>query len=481
MAKRLILLFILGSTLLFAAYKGLKEAHAATWRALWTRVTQGGENSHSIGRFKVGLIDTANHARLAASQPILRPDLELETWLQKELDSGLPHDDLDALVAHIQKAWPRYLKIRVSSASGPTLDLVRDSFHPYLHQTEPEMTHLTSALRPVAGGISHQVLLVTGHRLRDFSPDLLHRTTDDAFFNVCPLCQASHISRAMRHQESSSLECPSCQRTYAVIAADTQGQFHYVNEYLTGYQPPSIYPTGQSRVEQLFTIWSAVHSSCSYVRDPGINKEKSDRWQTALETQTRGQGDCEDSALFLADWLTARGYEVRVALGKYGEIGGHAWCVVRLDGKEYLLESTSEGRPDFDQPPLVSRIGSRYIPEVLFDRWNIYVRTSNHQPWNGDYWSGDYWLVVKQPAGQKRVPLTSGAEVSPRKSASTWHPPSRQSVQKDFFNSTRLAYSLRTAPQSAPFLDLEPTRNPPHPWQYPAAILGTPGTLDTEK
>src|SRR5690606_7167685 len=125
---------------------------------------------------------------------------------------------------------------RVSTASSPTLDLVKDSFQAYLNQTEPEMTHLTSARRTIAGGISHQILLVTGHRLRDFSPDLLHSTTDDAFYNVCPLCKANHISRALRHQESSSLECPSCQRTYAVIAADTQGHFHNVNEFLTGYQ-----------------------------------------------------------------------------------------------------------------------------------------------------------------------------------------------------------------------------------------------------
>jgi hypothetical protein len=339
---------------------------------------------------------------------------------------------------------------------------------------------MASARRTITGGISHQVFLVTGHRLRDFSPDLLHRTKDDAFYNVCPLCKTSHISRAMRHQESSSLECPSCRRTYAVIAADTDGQFHYVNEYLTGYEPPSIYPRGQSRVEQLFTIWSAVHTNCTYTRDPGIQKEKSDRWQTALETQTRGRGDCEDSSIFLADWLTSRGYEVRVALGKYGDIGGHAWCVVRLDGKEYLLESTSEGRPDFDQPPLVSRIGSRYIPEVLFDRFNLYVRQSNHQIWNGDYWSSDQWISIKQSASSEQDMTLSASVQREPENLHTWIYPSMQSVQKDFFSSSRLAYTYRTDPRGRPFFRLEQTVDQPTPWQFPAAIPGTPGTADPE-
>ena len=88
------------------------------------------------------------------------------------------------------------------------------------------MTHLASVRRSTTGGMAHQVLLVTGRRLREFSPNLLHQTSDDAFYNICPLCKSSHISRAMRHQESSSLECPSCHRTYAVIAADTSGHFH---------------------------------------------------------------------------------------------------------------------------------------------------------------------------------------------------------------------------------------------------------------
>jgi hypothetical protein len=481
MLKRLILLLLLGTAIIAGAAKGLKESHVSTWRALWTRLTVGTEDTSKISQFKIGLLDFANYSRIASSLPLLNTDQELENWLQQELDHGLPIDDLASVVSRIQEASPRYLKIRVSSASGPTLDYVKNLLTDALDKLEPETTHLASVRCATAGGMAHQVLLVSGQRLRPFSPELLHQTTDNAFYNVCPLCKTSHISRAMRHQESSSLECPSCHRTYAVIAADTHGRFHFVNQYLTGYQPPTIYPKGQSRVEQLFTIWSAVHQSCSYVRDPGVKKEKTDRWQTALQTQTRGMGDCEDSSIFLADWLGSRGYDTRVALGKYGDIGGHAWCVVRLEGVEYLLESTSEGRPNFDQPPLVSRIGSRYVPEVLFDRWHLYTRKSKHLTWNGDYWSSDQWTPITPP-GTDVPEVKANTKAKTTKELSTnWAPTVSNSIQKDFFNSSNLAYTSHTNHQAAPFLHLEQTADQPVLWQFPAAIPGTPGTIDPHK
>jgi hypothetical protein len=107
-----------------------------------------------------------------------------------------------------------------------------------------------------------------------------------------------------------------------------------------------------------------------------------DSWQFADETQRLQRGDCEDSSIFLADWLMSRGFQVRVALGRYGDLGGHAWCVVKIDDKEYLIEST-ESRPDPTDPPLASRVGSRYVPEVLFDRFAMYVPTSPTVPGKG--------------------------------------------------------------------------------------------------
>ncbi len=193
------------------------------------------------------------------------------------------------------------------------------------------------------------------------------------------------------------LECPDCRRTYAVVATGTDGKFHYVNEFLTGYAPPAVFSRNYTRVHELFTIWTTVHAHCSYTKDPGERRAQTDRWQMAAETQRIQRGDCEDSSIFLADWLLSRGFKARVALGRYGDIGGHAWVVVRLDDKDFLLEST-EGRPDPDNPPYVSQVGGRYLPEILFDRFNIYSPSNPSQKWGGDYWSPKVWAAVEPRA-----------------------------------------------------------------------------------
>ena len=66
----------------------------------------------------------------------------------------------------------------------------------------------------------------------------------------------------------------------------------------------------------------------------------------------------------------------------------------QIDDKEYLIEST-ESRPDPTDPPLASRVGSRYVPEVLFDRFAMYVPTSPNRAWKGDYWSANTWTRIE--------------------------------------------------------------------------------------
>ncbi|MFM2169335.1 MAG: hypothetical protein RIS79_3706, partial [Verrucomicrobiota bacterium] len=167
------------------------------------------------------------------------------------------------------------------------------------------------------------------------------------------------------------------------------------------YSPPALFPKNESRVQQLFTIWSAVHAHCRYTNDRGVKKsegmhskqEQLDSWQFADETQRLLQGDCEDSSIYLADWLMSCGFQVRVALGRYEDMGGHAWCVVKIEDREYLIESTG-GKPTPSAPPLTSQVGSRYVPEVLFDRHSIYVPVSSSRVWKGDYWSSKSWVRI---------------------------------------------------------------------------------------
>ncbi len=392
MLSRLLVWSILAGVTLAGALLVVRSDHVSFWRQ-WIRQWTGGAETYSEIRFQVDLVDRLNYGRISARLPLLKLDEGLENWLEEHFPQ-MALDDINAVSARVQEAMPRYYRVAVCAVSGPSLRAILDEFQDFREQQLPEMTHLACVVRPQTGGFSRQALLVVGQRLQEFNPENLTAEMEDAYFSSCLHCRHPHIVRAVKKRHSLGLECPQCRRTYAVVASDENGVFRYANEFLTGYAPPAVFSKDQSRVHELFTIWTAVHDNCRYVKDPVEGKVSTDTWQTSLETQRLGQGDCEDSAIYLCDWLLTRGFQARVVLGRFGDLGGHAWVVVKLDDKEYLLEST-EGRPDPANPPMASRVGSRYVPEVMFDRHAIFVRSTPGQAWKGDYWSAKYWTRIE--------------------------------------------------------------------------------------
>jgi hypothetical protein len=400
MNSRLITWSVASAVLLAGGIAAMKEGWLNGWKMRFGELMASPGGHYSAARFRVDLVDQFNYSRMASKTPMLRVDPEMEAWLDKEFPK-IDTSNLNKVTELVQEGMPRYYRVSICSASSPSLRELLHRFHEYSHRAQPEMTHMAVALRPRASGLMHEALLVLGQRLRDFTPEALTKSSDEPFFSSCVHCKQPHFMKLSASQRSMALECPKCRRKYAVIAADSSGHFRYVNEFLTGYAPPATFAKNQSRVQQLFTIWSAVHANCRYANDPGAKagssfaqKEQMDCWQFADETQRLQRGDCEDSSIYLADWLMSRGFQVRVALGRYGDLGGHAWCVVKIDDKEYLIEST-ESRPDPNDPPLASRVGSRYVPEVLFDRFAIYVPSSPNRAWKGDYWSGNTWTRIE--------------------------------------------------------------------------------------
>ena len=289
-----------------------KDGKLEAWKLWFKEWSRGDAAAYSHVRFQVDLVDRLNYVRLEARQPVLRVDLELENWLETHFPE-MVLDDIQHVTQTVQNAVPRYFRVSVCTASGPTMRALLDQFHEFSRETGPEMTHLACAVRRSVGGLSHHALLVVGQRLEDFSPEIIAASQDETFFSICPHCEHPHVVRISRQQHSLGLECPQCRRTYAVVAGDKAGslglecpecrltyavvaadensRFRYVNEFLTGYAPPAVFAKDHSRVHELFTIWSAVHANCVYTKDPGAQKEATDAWQTSLETQRLGQGD----------------------------------------------------------------------------------------------------------------------------------------------------------------------------------------------
>ena len=353
----------------------------------------GSDPTYSERQFEQDIVDRMNFSRRNAKLPPIVVDPDLHDWLRAS-NHRIDTNNLDEVIRLVQAEQPRYFEVNVSAASAPRLQELAERFSAIVSQAHPHSHHMGVIVRKQEKNFGYEAVLVIGQRLENFSPEALSDRTSDTFFSRCPHCKTAHACKISLAQRGVNLDCPKCNLDYGVLAPDQDGRFRFVNEYLTGYQPPTRYAVESNRLHEMFTIWNAVVSSFEYTKDTHSTAPNRDCWQTAIETLVRAKGDCEDSSILLADWLLARGYDVRVALGRYGDMGQHAWCVVRIDNVDYLLEST-EGPPNIEKLPFVSEIGSRYVPETLFDRENIYVRGKPQERFDGNYWSPKNWVKVR--------------------------------------------------------------------------------------
>jgi predicted transglutaminase-like cysteine proteinase len=394
----------------------------------WFQVHIGGADpTYSVDRFEVEVVDRINHQRREAKLPPANFDNELRKWLVAS-SPQINLDNLDAVLAMMETQQPRYYPVHVSSARDKSMRTLVERLESSA-ATEPTSSHVAVLSRQQSSGYGYEALLVIGQRLSNFNPEAMNAHNNDTFFAICPHCKTSHVCKVSLAQRTVNLECPSCKKDYGVLAPDEQGRYRWANEYLTGYEPPTRYSDEDSRLHELFAIWNAVVSTITYTKDGTPACPNRDAWQTPLETMVRGKGDCEDTALLLADWLLARGFDARVAIGRYGDMGQHAWVVVRVENVEYLLEST-EGTPNIEKPPFVSDVGQRYVPETLFDRENLYVRAKPHDRFSNVYWSQKDWIRVRpqQMFDEEKKPGSrlAGNEIkttSPRPVATSARPP----------------------------------------------------------
>ena len=76
-----------------------------------------------------------------------------------------------------------------------------------------------------------------------------------------------------------------------------------------------------------------------YVLDP----RGRDYWQSPAETRKRGQGDCEDVAIYFQHLMKKRGFDGEVVFGLKNSLAktGHAWYECDLLGQRYVIEPGS--------------------------------------------------------------------------------------------------------------------------------------------
>ena len=149
-------------------------------------------------------------------------------------------------------------------------------------------------------------------------------------------------------------------RDFTASATGMDGLHHIVNSYLVGYMP--------FKPKNVWTPWHTLAKRKKYQSDQLSPKNGTiDEWQTSREAHEYPYGDCEDHSIALADWLIGMGKDARVVIGSWnGE--GHAWVVLILNGRQYILESTlKQGFQNMRTLPL-ARLQQGYCPKYMFNR-----------------------------------------------------------------------------------------------------------------
>ena len=194
------------------------------------------------------------------------------------------------------------------------------------------------------------------------------------------------LNRKLQNKSKLSLSC-----TYlwqwggvpnATISAQGLDYLHYfANSYLIGFKP---FDTKSAWVP-LYTLALRKRYEFDHIQYGGLTEV----WQNSRQAYYFTRGDCEDHSIILADWLISMGLDARVVLGKY-KGGGHAWVVLLMNGKEYLLEATGKRKTrSINDFPLAIMVRG-YNPQYQFNRKQFWFNSGSTLTRR---YSGDHWVL----------------------------------------------------------------------------------------
>ena len=148
----------------------------------------------------------------------------------------------------------------------------------------------------------------------------------------------------------------------SVLGSDRK--HHFVQGYLSKYMP--------FETDQLWIPLYTISMRKKYEYDEAQYNGFVEIWQNSMEAYANTRGDCEDHAIILCDWLNSLGYQARVAAGLHNSTG-HAWVVLYMDGKSFILEATQKSNLKNNSHYPLASILPEYKPEFMFDHDFYYV------------------------------------------------------------------------------------------------------------
>ncbi len=342
------------------------------------------------GDFREDFLMVTNTMRNQFVIEPLKADLEIEAFVDHLLESNTSAEniELNSVFDSLQSQFPgaQYLAANlVSAISRADLLTQLKAWDELAHPEFQEMS--TSVVKQDKRLIALSVL---SRRIPEFSVDAANQG-GGRFFNKCPHCNGVHALDLDRKNKTLILSCPDCERPYDVLAADSSGAMKRANEFLTGFNIPELSNLhGTTTKDKVMEIWKLLACRCSYEHDLSDFNE-SEVWKTSDETWQQKMGDCEDTSILMVDALITAGIEARVAIGWNGNIGQHAWVVTKIDGEEFVIESTIQDNPTLADLVPVKDASPFYRPEQLFDRECLYFQNDSPDKVAAHYFSDTFW------------------------------------------------------------------------------------------
>jgi predicted transglutaminase-like cysteine proteinase len=297
----------------------------------------------------------------------------------------------------LAKRRPELVIDRLLWSSSSQLKHIPEEFMRHMTVHDEITNRYALYIRPFADGRQgYEAVLALSHREESFTPEALNQANLGILRVGCVSCGTQHRWMPTRRLGFMLQDCSECGEVISLLGTDNSGAYRYAHEFLIGYNPPAVFPTGMTKLEEAHKIWLTVWEMTRYVSD---GKGKRDCWQTGPETMAKGTGDCEDFSFLLADWLISRGIEAKVALGyviQGVQAGGHAWVVARIDGTDYLLESTEKPEDLPSTIPQVKMSRDQYVPFMLLERGAYYVLRKGSR-YDGNCWSNNWQRRMARP------------------------------------------------------------------------------------
>jgi len=205
--------------------------------------------------------------------------------------------------------------------------------------------------------------------------DDLFLTDDDLNLEILATPRAYRTSRQIEQMLRSTGDqsglysfYDSTKVPYTLSAQGIDSRQHLVNIFLEGYEP--------FRVDNLALPLYVIARRKTYQVDATQYPGQPDVWQSSRQSFFYPQGDCEDHAVLLADWLISMGEDARVTIGDWNG-SGHAWVVLFKNGREYLLEATQKRGVSRNTSYPLAVLFTQYTPEYMFNREYFWTNTGS--------------------------------------------------------------------------------------------------------